>query len=249
MPDLPGGSSAAPTRVPDHVGDDRSAMVGDDDDLEAVGEGEGGGVGREFRLCRRARPRVRSPPAAAQKAAAARFMGKWVNRCLHATEFAAVPYVVGPYSGRMWPSQSPRRPPAKKTTGVSADPPRVDQVEAGNRGDSRGAASSRTTSAPRRQPAAGQCRGKRLFAEALAIGRIGEDQRERRDRCRPAPARVASRRKMRVRPVSPSASILARMAPRAATASSTKSAKAAPRDSASRPSAPVPAKRSSTRAP
>ena len=47
MPDLPGGSSAAPALVPDHVGDDRRAVVGDHDDLEAVGEREGRGVGGE----------------------------------------------------------------------------------------------------------------------------------------------------------------------------------------------------------
>ena len=77
----------------------------------------------------------------------------------------------------------------------------------------------------RRQPAAGDGRGKRLLAEARAVGRVGEDQRERRDACRSAPSRVASRRKTRVRPVRPSASTLRRMRPRASTPSSTKRAK------------------------
>ena len=39
--------------VPDHVGDDRRAMVGDDHHLQAVVEGEAGGVLREFRRFRR----------------------------------------------------------------------------------------------------------------------------------------------------------------------------------------------------
>ncbi len=53
---------------------------------------------------------------------------------------------------------------------------------------------------------------------------------------------------MRLTPPSPSASTLSRNSARASAPSSTNSAKAAPRDSASIPSAPVPANRSSTRA-
>jgi hypothetical protein len=48
---------------------------------------------------------------------------------------------------------------------------------------------------------------------------------------------------------SPSVSTFWRMSARASAPSSTNSAKAAPREIASMPSAPVPAKRSSTRAP
>ena len=43
MPETPLGSSAAPT-VPDHVRDDRRAMIGDDHDVHAVGELELGGA-------------------------------------------------------------------------------------------------------------------------------------------------------------------------------------------------------------
>ena len=63
------------------------------------------------------------------------------------------------------------------------------------------------------------------------------------------PSLVASRRKMRVAPPSPSAATFSRISARASAPSSTNSAKAAPRDIASSPSAPVPANRSSTRAP
>jgi len=54
---------------------------------------------------------------------------------------------------------------------------------------------------------------------------------------------------MRVAAAMPSASTFWRMSARASASSSTNSANAAPRDTASSPSAPVPAKRSSTRAP
>ena len=63
------------------------------------------------------------------------------------------------------------------------------------------------------------------------------------------PRSVASRRKMRVTPVSPNASMLARISARASASLSTNRQKAAPREMASSPSAPVPAKRSMTRAP
>src|SRR3990170_2319521 len=64
-----------------------------------------------------------------------------------------------------------------------------------------------------------------------------------------APSLVASRRQILVTPVKPNASTLRRMAARAWALSSMKTQKRAPRDSASSPSAPEPAKRSSTRAP
>lgn len=44
MPDLPGGSSAAPTPVPHHVDDDRRAVIGHHHHLHAVGQREGLGV-------------------------------------------------------------------------------------------------------------------------------------------------------------------------------------------------------------
>ena len=49
MPDLPNGIVGRAVAIPDHMGDDGGAMVGDDDDVEAVGEprlrdgGAGGG--------------------------------------------------------------------------------------------------------------------------------------------------------------------------------------------------------------
>ena len=60
---------------------------------------------------------------------------------------------------------------------------------------------------------------------------------------------VASRRKIFVRPCNPNASTLVRIKPRPSADSSMNRQCAAPRDRASSPSAPVPAKRSSTRAP
>ena len=63
------------------------------------------------------------------------------------------------------------------------------------------------------------------------------------------PRSVASRRSSFVTPPAPNASMWSRIRPRASTPSSTKGTERAPRDSASRPSAPVPANRSSTRRP
>src|SRR5207249_2992077 len=60
--------------------------------------------------------------------------------------------------------------------------------------------------------------------------------------------RVASARRTVTRAVSPSAAALAAIARQAPAASSRQVSRAAPRDSASRPSAPLPAKASSTRA-
>lgn len=60
------------------------------------------------------------------------------------------------------------------------------------------------------------------------------------------PRLVASRRKSLVMPVHSNCSMLLRMSPRGSIASSTNTANFAPRERASRPRAPVPAKRSST---
>ena len=99
------------------------------------------------------------------------------------------------------------------------------------------------------EPAAVARRSERLFRQSLAVGRIEERQRERLQRA--APGRAWSRRGDRpcVAPPAPSASTLPRSSARASAPSSTNSTNAAPRDSASKPSAPVPANRSSTRAP
>ena len=45
MPDLPGGSSAAPGLVPEHMGDDRRAMILDHHGFHPIVEAEGGDVG------------------------------------------------------------------------------------------------------------------------------------------------------------------------------------------------------------
>src|SRR5579864_9537830 len=82
------------------------------------------------------------------------------------------------------------------------------------------------------EPSAGTRRGQRFFGNTLAVGRIEKGERERLDRMRRAEL----------------GGVAAKDAGHSA-ASSTNSVNAAPRDSASMPSAPVPANRSSTRAP
>ena len=42
--------------VPDHMGDDRGAMIGDNHDLQAIGEFEGGEIGPQFRQVSKGRP-------------------------------------------------------------------------------------------------------------------------------------------------------------------------------------------------
>ena len=63
-PGLAGGLVGGADPVPDHVGDDRRAVVGDDHHFEAVGEREMGDVRTrrgfgDAAACRRARPRPR----------------------------------------------------------------------------------------------------------------------------------------------------------------------------------------------
>ena len=104
-----------------------------------------------------------------------------------------------------------------------------------------------TTTAPVAHPAAvGQRAEQRLdLGVADVIGRVGEHQVHRpRARRPPAPLPPGPRRT--VAPRTPSVAMFLAMTAAARWSDSTNTADAAPRDSASRPSAPEPAYRSST---
>src|SRR5665213_2811618 len=101
----------------------------------------------------------------------------------------------------------------------------------------------------RRKPTAVAQTFQRRLDQSLAIGRIEKDQIEWPAAPAPnGPRSVASRRQILVTPVKPSASTFSRWSARLSASLSTSRQKRAPRDSASMPSAPVPANRSATAA-
>ena len=130
---------------------------------------------------------------------------------------------------------------------VAVDP-LIDACETGRRGDLDLGVLLDDAERVRLEPAAFDKRAKRRSGEALAVRRIEKGERKRAAGGG-APSLVASARQIRVTPPSAIASTLARRSARASAPLSTNSAKRPPRERASIASAPVPANRSTTRAP
>ena len=176
--------------VPHHVRHDRGAMVGDDDDLEPVGEGEADRVGGEFRRVAASESGASPPAGARQKRPPPRVSWGGGSRRFSMPRESRRLCRRRTYSGRMWPIQSS---PQKDDLRIPDPAACRCTARPGTAAISAEAASSRTTRAPGLSQPPARAEASACLAEALAIGRVGEDQRERRHGAgRPQPGGVAA---------------------------------------------------------